>query len=66
VPKFGIKYEHIITMLPNWFLDHIFCASLPSEANGTCHGESGGPLVKFSDSADPHFIQIGNLRILYR
>ncbi len=46
-------------MLPNWFLDHIFCAGLPNEADGPCHGDSGGPLAKFVDTAYPHFIQLG-------
>jgi hypothetical protein len=59
VQKFGTKYEQIRTMLPNWFLDHIFCAGLPNEADGPCHGDSGGPLAKFVDTAYPHFIQLG-------
>ncbi len=59
VPKFGTKHAQIKTMLPNGFLDHIFCAGLPSEADGACHGDSGGPLAKFSNSIHPHFIQIG-------
>ncbi len=52
-------------MLPNWFLDHIFCAGLPSEADGPCHGDSGGPLAKFADTTYPHFIQIGKYFIIF-
>ena len=59
VPKFGTRYAQIRTMLPNWFLGHICCAGLPSEADGACHGDSGGPLAQFSNIIYPHFIQIG-------
>jgi hypothetical protein len=57
--EFGYKYALIRTMLPQWFQSHIICAGLPGEAEGVCHGDSGGPLTKFTDNPYPHFIQIG-------
>jgi hypothetical protein len=60
VPKVGTRPALIRSMLPKWFLGHIICAGWPGEAAGACHGDSGGPLARFSVSSYPHFIQIGD------
>ncbi len=46
-------------MFPQWFKSHIICAGLPGERDGTCHGDSGGPLAQFIDNEEPHYVQFG-------
>jgi len=42
------------------------CAGLPDVNNDMCHGDSGGPLIKFHDGDGAHFIQLGKLSFLWR
>lgn len=39
------------------------CAGLPGERDGTCHGDSGGPLAQFFDNQNPHYVQLGKISI---
>ena len=59
LPKFGQEAALIKTMLPHWFISSTICAGMPGEGDGACHGDSGGPLAKFTDNPHPHFNQIG-------
>jgi secreted trypsin-like serine protease len=49
------------------FLRGVFCAGNPANIQSACHGDSGGPMLKFipnSNDVDEqsHFVQIGKLK----
>jgi len=46
-------------MFPQWFKSHIMCAGIPGERDGTCKGDSGGPLIQYIDNENPHYILQG-------
>ena len=65
VPTVGHLPGVIRTMLPKWFQGNIFCAGLPIQNYSACHGDSGGPLIKFMDMEHAHYEQIGKTFFLY-
>ncbi len=49
--------EKIMEKLPQLFQSHILCAGATVGSQGSCRGDSGGPLM-YQDSLMDHWIQI--------
>ena len=59
--NFSQKQEIITTKLPNLFEDNLLCAGTDIGGQGSCRGDSGGPLMQFSRS-DGSWIQFASVQ----
>ena len=46
-------------MVPDGFTNQIFCAGIPGARDSPCHGDSGGPALKFVSSRKPNYVLTG-------
>ncbi len=51
----GITKKVVEKFLPELFLPHLLCAGYPASSRGSCVGDSGGPLMVYSESLGQYF-----------